>query len=99
MDADVLLFTDPILLVTEYPVYGSLIDYLRDLRKGFTNVHFDGHSNYSLTHEIMSFATQIARGMAYLSSLKVSRTLSRIQIQMISSLRFYTEIYRPGTSC
>ncbi|ELT93794.1 hypothetical protein CAPTEDRAFT_99617 [Capitella teleta] len=63
--------TEPPMLVMEYPVYGSLVEYLRDLRKSYTHVTIAGHNNFSLTHELMSFATQIARGMAYLASLKI----------------------------
>ena len=72
----------------EYPTYGSLIDYLRDVRKNDMHVTIAGHSNYSLTMELIGFGAQVARGMAYLASLKVTTTKFLIKFWALAHLGF-----------
>ena len=66
------LFAEPMMMAMEAVPFGSLLDYLRDLRHTHMHMNIAGHSNFTLTMDLISFAGQIARGMAHLASLRVS---------------------------
>ena len=69
------LFVDPIMMVAEAVPFGSLLDYLRELKDTHIRMNIAGHSNYTLTMDILGFGAQVARGMAYLSSQRVRNFL------------------------
>ena len=70
-----LFLTEPLLVVIEYVPFGDLLGYLRKSR-GLNDTYFkdpDIKPKTSLTsHQLMKFAWQVADGMSYLSSKRVS---------------------------
>ena len=66
---------DPLLVLIEYVPYGDLLGYLRKSR-GLNDTYFNNPDRKPETNltskQLMKFAWQIADGMAYLSSRKVS---------------------------
>jgi len=69
---------DPLLVLIEYVPYGDLLGYLRKSR-GLNDSYFNNPDRKPETNltskQLMRFAWQIANGMAYLSSRKVSEAL------------------------
>lgn len=65
---------EPLLIVTEFMVNGSLLDFLRKHKdnKGNNNVPANPNSNTLNLPDLLDMAAQIASGMAYLESEKVS---------------------------
>ncbi len=70
-----LSITDPMMMITEPVPFGNMTDYLRELKETHIHMSIAGHSNFTLTMDLIGFSAQVARGMAYLSSLRVSQIL------------------------
>ena len=73
---------DPLLVLIEYVPYGDLLGYLRKSR-GLNDTYFNNPDRKPKTNltsqQLVRFAWQIADGMTYLSSRKVSINNKRIQ--------------------
>ena len=71
-------FSEPLLVLIEYVPFGDLLGYLRKSR-GLNDTYYkdpDIKPKTSLTsQQLMKFAWQIADGMSYLSSKRVSNLL------------------------
>lgn len=70
----------PLYVVVEYAPYGNLRDFLRQHRpsSGYEVALGDDKEKNTLTQkDLVSFAYQVAKGMEYLASRRVSRVLLR----------------------
>lgn len=66
----------PLYVIVEYAPHGNLRDFLRKHRPTGNYDVVDGESKKTLTHkDLVSFAFQVARGMEYLASRRVSLDL------------------------
>lgn len=66
-------FTEPLCVITEFAPYGDLLGFLRKKRglsDGYYNVEYLPQRNLT-SKKLMQFASEIADGMAFLSSEKV----------------------------
>ena len=72
-------FSESLLVLIEYVPFGDLLGYLRKSR-GLTDTYYkdpDIKPETSLTsHQLMKFAWQVADGMSYLSSKRVSKAFN-----------------------
>ena len=68
---------DPVYLIMEYVPYGKLQKYLADSREDIAYGSKQPHEKLE-SHDLISFAYQIAKGMEYLSSKGVSFELMNI---------------------
>ena len=75
------LILEPPMVIIEYVPYGDLLGYLRKSR-GLNDTYYkdpDVKPQTNLTsRQLMKFAWQVADGMNYLSSKKVSKTAERL---------------------
>ena len=75
MTIPIYFILDPLLVLIEYVPYGDLLGYLRKSR-GLNDTYFNNPDRKPKTNltsqQLMRFAWQIADGMTYLSSRKVS---------------------------
>ena len=68
-----LFFTEPLCVITEFAPYGDLLGFLRKKRglsDGYYNIEYLPQRNLT-SKRLMQFASEIADGMAFLSSEKV----------------------------
>lgn len=67
-------FSEPLCVITEFAPYGDLLGFLRKkrgLKDNYYNIEHLPKRNLT-SRQLMKFAWEIADGMAYLSSVKVS---------------------------
>ena len=71
-----LFLTEPLMVIIEYVPYGDLLGYLRKSR-GLNDTFYkdpDMQPKTSLTsQQLLAFSWQVAEGMTYLSSKKVTK--------------------------
>lgn len=72
--SEVFLLSEPMTLIMEYLPHGDLLGYLRNSRRVKDKYYFAAEEiDVELTpYDLMSFAKQVASGMSFLSSMKVS---------------------------
>lgn len=73
-DEEISFFSEPLCVVTEFAPYGDLLGFLRKkrgLKDNYYNIEHLPKRNLT-SRQLMRFAWEIADGMAYLSSVKVS---------------------------
>ena len=68
----------PLLMIVEYAPHGNLREYLRDRRPQKPDMPPPPHADEVLSlRDFISFSYQVARGMEYLSSMKVAMNLKQ----------------------
>ena len=75
--------TDHPILVVESVPFGDLREHLREMRESSLDMNIVGHNNFTLTMDLVGFGAQVARGMAYLSSMRVSKGTSILSINSL----------------
>ena len=82
-------FAEPLLVLIEYIPYGDLLGYLRKSR-GLNDTYFEDPDIKPQTcltsQQLMRFSQQIADGMNYLCSIKVTEASSRGLIYLFESI-------------
>lgn len=65
-------------IIVEYCSLGNLLDLLRQSQGAAVYSNLAADSKTLTAHDLLSFAWQVAHGMSYLSSLKVSENAPKI---------------------
>ena len=92
---DIFSILDPLLVLIEYVPYGDLLGYLRKSR-GLNDTYFNSPDRKPKTNltsqQLMRFAWQIADGMTYLSSRKVTNInlMSTSSLLLVNTCGTYT---------